>query len=72
MTEMIHQVESRRDEFMMRDILKQVPLKVIDTSKAIYAAKLQFRRPNTSMTNLSDPWDPYCTVSEIFVFLTRH
>jgi hypothetical protein len=67
MTETMHKVESRRDELMMRGIINQMPLDAIDTSK-IYGVKLQFCRPDTIVTNLSDPWNPTCIVSEIFRF----
>ncbi|KAF7763844.1 hypothetical protein Agabi119p4_8381 [Agaricus bisporus var. burnettii] len=54
--------ESRRQEFMMQGILKQMPLKAVDVfARSSYQeTKLQFRRPASTATNLLDPWNPSC------------
>ncbi|KAF7763457.1 hypothetical protein Agabi119p4_7994 [Agaricus bisporus var. burnettii] len=53
--------EPRRHEFMMSGIIKRMPLKAVDHSQGLgEVVKLQFRRPATTNTNLSDPWDSYC------------
>lgn len=63
--------EPRRHELMMSGIIKRMPLKAVDHSQRLgEVVKLQFRRPATTKTNLSDPWDSYCEVSSIFVFAT--
>jgi hypothetical protein len=78
MAETIHKIKSQRDEFMMRGLLKQMPLDAIDTSNVLdtsnqaYQIKLQFRRPNTAVTKLSDPWDRSCIVSELPVLVITH
>ncbi|XP_006463146.1 hypothetical protein AGABI2DRAFT_144529 [Agaricus bisporus var. bisporus H97] len=46
---------------MTPGILKQMPLKAIDISSLLPGElKLQFRRPATTATNLSDPRNPSC------------
>jgi hypothetical protein len=78
MAQTIHEVESRRDEFMMEGILKQMPLNAVDAANVVgtlndaYEIKLRLYCPNTSMTELSGPWRPSCAVSEIFMFVTTH
>jgi hypothetical protein len=69
-----HKDPSRRPDLMMHGILKQMPLKAVDISELCQGLefKLQFRRPATTVTNLSDPWASSCQVSEIFWFATTH
>jgi hypothetical protein len=70
MTEAICQAEPRRDELAQRGILKQTSPNVVDPSEVIFEVKLRFCRPNATVANMSNPWDPSCTVSKMFVFTT--
>ncbi|KAF7763444.1 hypothetical protein Agabi119p4_7981 [Agaricus bisporus var. burnettii] len=54
--------DSRRQEFMAHGILKQMPVKAVDVfTLKDNKVKLQFRRPATIATNMSDPWYPSCS-----------
>lgn len=66
----MHKNGSRRREFMVHGVLQQMPVKAIDVSLSFGKAKLQFRRPATAVTNPAEPWNPSCTVSEVFIFAT--
>ncbi|EKM82311.1 hypothetical protein AGABI1DRAFT_104346 [Agaricus bisporus var. burnettii JB137-S8] len=53
--------ESRRDGFMMHGILKQMPLKAVNTSIIFDVVKLHFRRPATgAVTNVPHPQNSSC------------
>ncbi|KAF7761966.1 hypothetical protein Agabi119p4_9958 [Agaricus bisporus var. burnettii] len=51
---------SRRHEFIEHGILKQIPVKAFLYTNVVYRARLQFRRPTTTVANLSDPWKSSC------------
>lgn len=71
-TEFMNKDNSRRNELITHGLLKHVPLKIVNIAGVKDKVKLQFRRPATAVTNLSDPWNMPCKVSVIFLFATTY
>jgi hypothetical protein len=57
---------------MEQDLLQQIPIKMLNFSDITWETVLQFRRPTPPATDLSDPWNPSCIVSEIPVLVAAY
>ncbi|KAF7761977.1 hypothetical protein Agabi119p4_9969 [Agaricus bisporus var. burnettii] len=52
--------KSRRRDLIKHGILKQVPVKVLDFTNVTQQARLRFRHPTPTATNLCHPWNGSC------------